>query len=72
MTTMLSGPPEPLQQLGVSLTKRQVTDIDGLAAQVGPHISRSELLRWLVDLAMPIARAQIESRQLATVDTPSS
>lgn len=69
--TMLSGPPEPLQQLGVSLSKRQVTEIDGLAAQVGPHISRSELLRWLVDLALPTAREQIESRQLATADAHS-
>lgn len=69
--TMLSGPPEPLQQLGVSLSKRQVTEIDGLAAQVGPHISRSELLRWLIDLALPTARAEIESRQLTTADAHS-
>lgn len=72
MTTMLSGPPEPLQQLGVSLTKRQVTDIDGLAAMMGPSVSRSEMLRWMVDLALPIAREQIEARQYTPVDTHSS
>lgn len=48
---------DPTRVVGVNLVDRQVSDLDDLAAQAG--LSRSELLRWIIDLALPTVREAV-------------
>lgn len=65
----LPAPPEPMQQLGVNLTTRQVEELDTLAAKAG--LKRSQLLRWVIDLALPTVREAVARRTLIP-PTPDS
>lgn len=49
---------EPTRVAGVNLVDRQWSELDSLAARAG--LNRSEVLRWLIDLALPLAREAMD------------
>ena len=59
---------EPKQITGVNLSKRQVHDLDTVAAAAG--MGRSALIRWLIDRALPLAQVEVVRAQIAVSDDP--